>query len=335
MADYESVIRYLASAGATQKKHSGRSFLTHLTNTERILAQANCDLDTRLAGLCHSLYGTNAFRSALVSPAHRKDIIALLGEQAERLVFLFCSAARPKAWITACATGHIISRHDGSKLDIGIEELGQLIDIEIANLAEQGSSGPFFREILNYAREYRIPINNELSRIIGCNMQTPLTADIKINIRKKKSISIREARTSDINKLIPLIKQMHIESHYASISTERHLLTNGLKAAIQDQSQLLIIAEDANNIFGFLHATVTNNIWTNQQFARCEHLYVDHSFRGISGLRLLKLFKAWSKSKGAVAIEISDFYCESPGRLSEYFSKIGITVLGGSYGMWL
>ena len=41
------------------------------------------------AGLIHSVYASDAFEHQLVAPARRAELSALVGEQAERLAYLF------------------------------------------------------------------------------------------------------------------------------------------------------------------------------------------------------------------------------------------------------
>jgi hypothetical protein len=48
----------------------------------------------RLAGLCHAYYGTDGFPAALGDTAHREELAAIIGEEAERLVYFYASCDR-------------------------------------------------------------------------------------------------------------------------------------------------------------------------------------------------------------------------------------------------
>jgi hypothetical protein len=79
-----------------------------------------------LAGLCHSVYGTNVYRRVLISPEDRISVRAAIGEEAEQLVYLFSTIDRPRC----------LAERGG----LEGETYRNLLAIEIANLSEQGSS---------------------------------------------------------------------------------------------------------------------------------------------------------------------------------------------------
>ena len=71
--------------------HSGKSFFEHLYNTFLILEQREAPRDVCIAGLFHSVYGTEFFQRAIVSPDDRSFIQEMIGEYAETLVYAFCT----------------------------------------------------------------------------------------------------------------------------------------------------------------------------------------------------------------------------------------------------
>ena len=82
-------------------RHSGRTFYDHLIGVYDLLESIGAAEHVCLAGLFHSIYGTNAFRHQAVSLDERHDVAKLIGYPAERLAYIFCSCARPKALIEA------------------------------------------------------------------------------------------------------------------------------------------------------------------------------------------------------------------------------------------
>ena len=84
----------LAELGAGEFRHLNGSLENHLISTAKLLEtwgsrDALCD-----AGLYHAAYGTAAFDQAMVSLQMRGNIAAIIGEDAEKLVYLYCSCER-------------------------------------------------------------------------------------------------------------------------------------------------------------------------------------------------------------------------------------------------
>lgn len=97
--------------------HSGRTLQDHLNGTANILRYWKCSNDVVNAGLYHSVYGTSIYKN--VATTKREEIIALIGEYAESLVYTFCNT-------------------NGSKLLHFIENRNkELILVECANIMEQ------------------------------------------------------------------------------------------------------------------------------------------------------------------------------------------------------
>lgn len=138
------LVEFLERCGAMDRRHSGRSLFEHLMRTEKILASWGCDTDTRLAGLFHSIYGTNAFRNSSLDINDRAVLAELIGQRAENLVYLFHACHRPWALLEALQSQGVVSRHDGQYLAVPLADVIGLIEIECANLLEQGSGAKFF-----------------------------------------------------------------------------------------------------------------------------------------------------------------------------------------------
>jgi len=113
------VIEFLLDNGAAENAHSGRDLLDHLLGTAELLMQWECDKDLVLAGLCHSIYGTDSYHTVTIDPSKRDEVRALIGEKAERLAWEFGNRKNPR----------ITSFIENKELD--------LVIIECANLIEQ------------------------------------------------------------------------------------------------------------------------------------------------------------------------------------------------------
>jgi hypothetical protein len=85
----EQRISLLLAAGTAALGHPGGVLLDHLLGTRALLVAwgerpALCD-----AGLFHSVYGTEHYRTAAIPPERRAEVATLIGTEAEGLAWLF------------------------------------------------------------------------------------------------------------------------------------------------------------------------------------------------------------------------------------------------------
>jgi hypothetical protein len=93
-AGIATMVESLASRGANEMPHPGGTLLAHLERVHALLGQWGARPAVRLAGLCHAYYGTDAFPTALGDIAQREELAAIIGEEAERLVYFYASCDR-------------------------------------------------------------------------------------------------------------------------------------------------------------------------------------------------------------------------------------------------
>lgn len=139
--DVAPLIQYLRDKGTERTRHSGRTLLYHLSRTERLLRFSGAPGHVCKAGLFHSIYGTSAFRRSTVHPSRREEIQALIGEDAEYLVWLFGNLQRPAALKAYVAGESSYLLRDGSSLSKAdlrdADSMDQILTIEVANLLDQ------------------------------------------------------------------------------------------------------------------------------------------------------------------------------------------------------
>jgi hypothetical protein len=131
--------------------HSGRTFYEHLKGVYDLLEKDSAPVRVCLAGLCHSIYGTNIFQHASTPLADRERVAELIGKDAERLAYIFCSCARPWAFVEAAEKGspyQVRNRRDGSMIALSLMDLCDLLEIEEANLKEQGG-GKLLQKVIS------------------------------------------------------------------------------------------------------------------------------------------------------------------------------------------
>lgn len=123
-------------------RHTGRSFFSHLKGTHDLLRDWGNPEFICTAGLFHSIYGTRHFRHRAF-PIEKRSVIAdLIGKQAEFLVYVFCVTDRPKAFLENIGRAEVSIRdhHANGFIQLSQSDLNSLLEIEAANLIEQGGS---------------------------------------------------------------------------------------------------------------------------------------------------------------------------------------------------
>lgn len=140
----ETARAFLDELGLASVAHSGRTFLDHLLATEALLRRWDVPERVAIAGLFHSIYGTEHFRRVSVSFEERPRVRAAIGEDAERLAFLFCALRRASLLEVGTRGGpssdqssRPVRALDGTTVDVSEAELTDLIAIYWANELEQ------------------------------------------------------------------------------------------------------------------------------------------------------------------------------------------------------
>lgn len=137
--------QFLRKANAHLIKHSGRALLDHLKGTHDLLAAWGNTGEVCDAGLFHSIYGTNKFRTKPWPITDRETIRNLIGERAEWLVYVFCTTDRPRALFEVTKIGPLWRMTDLRFLTPDL--LRDLREIEAANLLEQGSRSKWLKRL--------------------------------------------------------------------------------------------------------------------------------------------------------------------------------------------
>ncbi|MEW2294664.1 DUF6817 domain-containing protein [Streptomyces sp. NPDC006743] len=93
-ATTDRAVALLRDFGAESIAHPGGTLLTHLQRVQARLATWKARPALRLAGLCHAFYGTDGFPAALLPLDRRDDLAAVIGAEAEAIVYLYASCDR-------------------------------------------------------------------------------------------------------------------------------------------------------------------------------------------------------------------------------------------------
>ena len=132
------LVEFLKGLGADRVKHSQRTFLEHLVDTAALLARWGATPRACKAGLFHSIYGTEYFKGAVISFDERPRVQALLGEEAERLAYIFCAFDRASIY-RAIERGapYTLKLLKGGEVTVSPGELKDLVNVVWANALEQ------------------------------------------------------------------------------------------------------------------------------------------------------------------------------------------------------
>jgi hypothetical protein len=135
-SEAESVVQWLREQQAESIAHPGGSLLEHLARVHHKLFAWGLDRNVCLAGLCHAAYGTDGFAASLLTTQARHILVALIGQRAESLVYLYGSCDRESTYPSfRSPNSHvvIVNRFTGVHYVPAAAEIRGFCHITIAN----------------------------------------------------------------------------------------------------------------------------------------------------------------------------------------------------------
>jgi hypothetical protein len=117
--------------------HSAEDLLAHLQGTCALLRAWGAREALALAGLCHSVFGTEMFGGDALPTSLRDDLSARIGAEAARLVWLFGVIDRRSFTAAARGQGRPRARRSGELLELDERDLADLAELYAANAVEQ------------------------------------------------------------------------------------------------------------------------------------------------------------------------------------------------------
>lgn len=138
MENIDKIINSLEQFGILEQGHTGQSLVSHLRGTYQILKKWNCSEKLCLAGLCHSIYGTESYRKQTVPLECREFVKELIGKDAELLAYYFGAHEKNYFWEFLSNKGKYIIHDRFSKEEhfISKDELSDLVTLTLANWLE-------------------------------------------------------------------------------------------------------------------------------------------------------------------------------------------------------
>lgn len=157
----ERKINELMELGADNIEHLDGSLLNHLKGTYMLLKSWGAEPDLCIAGLYHAVYGTSGFGEIIISQDDRDKIKEIIGEQSERIVYLYCACDRDFFWpqIGIKTNPTFRDRFLGTEYSLSLNELKLFCELTVANELEIAKDNHEFIE------KYGRPLNDLFRRM--------------------------------------------------------------------------------------------------------------------------------------------------------------------------
>ena len=135
----DMILEKLERFGISTTGHSHESLRSHLIGTYIILQRWECSEAVCLAGLCHSIYGTESFIKVSTTLDNREYMSKLIGAEAEKLTYLFGAHKKESLWknLELSDRFHIHDRFTDQQIAISKKELSDMITLTLGNWLEQ------------------------------------------------------------------------------------------------------------------------------------------------------------------------------------------------------
>ncbi len=134
----------------------------------------------QLAGLTHAAYSTDGFDLALIAWTDRDPLRALIGPEAEELLYLYGACDRDRTWPDLVTTAIVHDRFTGQERHLEPRHIGPLVELSIVNeldVIEQNPTlpakhGDYFRDLFARWAPLTSPkVTGEIQRLMGARHQ--------------------------------------------------------------------------------------------------------------------------------------------------------------------
>ena len=134
---------FLHDHGAATAGHGVQTLIEHLQGVAGLLTTYGARAALCDAGLFHSVYGTESYQGQTIPLELRPRVVELIGEEAERLAWLFGVMKKESFYaLLVAGGGSIIHRQLGETIPLSRQDMGDLCDLTVANWLEQRPRAP-------------------------------------------------------------------------------------------------------------------------------------------------------------------------------------------------
>lgn len=156
MTTAAAIAELLSSRGAKEIKHPGGTLYDHLARVERRSADLGLSRTVQLAARTHAVYSTDGFDVTLLTLDERPVLSAIVGADAERLVYRYGACDRARTWNTLADTARVRNRFTGGSEVLDESALQAFADLSLVNeldVAEHAHGfldqhGAYFRRLI-------------------------------------------------------------------------------------------------------------------------------------------------------------------------------------------
>lgn len=137
---FKHLTDFMVELGTEQVSHTEKSYLAHNIGVYNYMKARGCNEELCRAGLFHSIYGTELFQRFALPLERRPEVMALIGERAERLAYLNC--AMDRATFDQSLKGkegpyRYRDRLTGEEMELSEEDFTDLCKIHLFDWLEQ------------------------------------------------------------------------------------------------------------------------------------------------------------------------------------------------------
>lgn len=134
MTTVAEVAAFLTDRGAAELGHPGGTLLAHLRRTHDVLSSWGARPALALAGLAHAAYGTDGFDHGLIDVADRETLAAVVGAEAEEIIYRYGSCERVYRQLSAGAPEIVFTdRFTGTSAPAPTSAVRDFAELTIAN----------------------------------------------------------------------------------------------------------------------------------------------------------------------------------------------------------
>lgn len=144
MIDPDTLLEKLDQYDLQGFSHTNEGLVSHLKGTFEILKSWGCSETLCVAGLCHSIYGTESYRRNPIDLSERNNIQSIIGGEAEQLAYLFGAHVKDSLWenLSRDEGFRIKDRLAKEDIELSQDDLANLITLTLANWIEQRPRAP-------------------------------------------------------------------------------------------------------------------------------------------------------------------------------------------------
>jgi hypothetical protein len=144
----DRTLAFLGTHGTADTPHLFGDLLTHLVGVEALVRSWGGSDLLCLVALGHATYGTDGFAPSLLEVSHRAELVEVIGEEAEGLVYFYASCDRsvfyPQLETPDSTVAQLVfvDRFAGTDLRPSAEAVTRFVDLTYANEAELAATSP-------------------------------------------------------------------------------------------------------------------------------------------------------------------------------------------------